>query len=112
VLPIALDLSSCKSCLLDGEVLICGDDGIPVFNRLRYGGQADGQGGDQLPVQLGAHDHHVMLDEGAAQDGLVSGIDRLGEVEPGDLDPGVSRERRDGQRHGMTLHASSLSRGR
>jgi hypothetical protein len=43
---------------------------------------------------------------------LVSGIDRLGEVEPGDLDPGVSRERRDGQRHGMTLHASCSSTGR
>ena len=28
-----------------------------------------------------------MLDEGAAQDGMVSGIDRLGEVEAGDLTP-------------------------
>jgi hypothetical protein len=54
----------------------------------------------------------VMLGEGAAQDGLVAGIDRLGEVEPGDLKPGVSRERRDGQRHGMTLDASSVSTGR
>jgi hypothetical protein len=23
--------------LLDGEVVICGEDGIPVFDRLRYG---------------------------------------------------------------------------
>jgi len=23
--------------LIDGEVVICGEDGIPVFNRLRYG---------------------------------------------------------------------------
>ena len=61
---------------------------------------------------LVAHDQHVMLDEGAAQDGTVGGIDRLGEVEPGGLDPGVSRERRDGQRHGMTLDASCLSTGR
>jgi hypothetical protein len=30
---------------------------------------------------LVAHDQHVMLDESAAQDGMVSGIDRLGEVE-------------------------------
>jgi bifunctional non-homologous end joining protein LigD len=27
----------CQSCLLDGEVVICGEDGIPVFDRLRYG---------------------------------------------------------------------------
>jgi bifunctional non-homologous end joining protein LigD len=27
----------CESCLLDGEVVICGEDGIPVFDRLRYG---------------------------------------------------------------------------
>jgi bifunctional non-homologous end joining protein LigD len=27
----------CRSCLLDGEVVICGEDGIPVFDRLRYG---------------------------------------------------------------------------
>jgi bifunctional non-homologous end joining protein LigD len=29
----------CRSCLLDGEVVICGEDGIPVFDRLRYGRQ-------------------------------------------------------------------------
>ena len=33
----------CKSCLLDGEVVICGDDGMPVFNRLRYGRQVKGE---------------------------------------------------------------------
>jgi bifunctional non-homologous end joining protein LigD len=27
----------CRSCLLDGEVVICAEDGIPVFDRLRYG---------------------------------------------------------------------------
>src|SRR5262245_17087063 len=27
----------CRSCLPDGEVVICGADGIPVFDRLRYG---------------------------------------------------------------------------
>jgi bifunctional non-homologous end joining protein LigD len=27
------------SCLIDGEVVICGEDGIPVFDRLRYGRQ-------------------------------------------------------------------------
>jgi len=30
---------SCRSCLIDGEVVICGEDGIPVFDRLRYGRQ-------------------------------------------------------------------------
>jgi ATP dependent DNA ligase domain len=30
---------SCRSCLIDGEVVICGEDGIPVFDRLRYGYQ-------------------------------------------------------------------------
>ena len=34
---------SCQSCLLDGEVVLCGDDGIPVFNRLRYGRQVKGE---------------------------------------------------------------------
>jgi bifunctional non-homologous end joining protein LigD len=29
----------CRSCLIDGEVVICGDDGIPLFDRLRYGRQ-------------------------------------------------------------------------
>jgi bifunctional non-homologous end joining protein LigD len=29
----------CRSCLLDGEVTICGEDGIPVFDRLRFGRQ-------------------------------------------------------------------------
>jgi hypothetical protein len=28
---------ACRSCLLDGEVVVCGDDGVPVFDRLRYG---------------------------------------------------------------------------
>jgi hypothetical protein len=27
---------SCRSCLIDGEVVICGEDGIPIFDRLRY----------------------------------------------------------------------------
>jgi hypothetical protein len=30
---------ACRSCLVDGEVVICGDDGVPVFDRLRYGRQ-------------------------------------------------------------------------
>jgi bifunctional non-homologous end joining protein LigD len=30
---------SCRSCLIDGEVVICGEDGIPAFDRLRYGRQ-------------------------------------------------------------------------
>jgi bifunctional non-homologous end joining protein LigD len=30
---------ACRSCLIDGEVVICGEDGIPVFDRLRNGRQ-------------------------------------------------------------------------
>jgi bifunctional non-homologous end joining protein LigD len=30
---------ACRSCLIDGEVVICGEDGVPVFDRLRYGRQ-------------------------------------------------------------------------
>ena len=30
---------SCRSCLIDGEVVIRGEDGVPVFDRLRYGRQ-------------------------------------------------------------------------
>jgi hypothetical protein len=29
----------CRSCLIDGEGVICGEDGVPVFDRLRYGRQ-------------------------------------------------------------------------
>jgi bifunctional non-homologous end joining protein LigD len=28
-----------KSCLIDGEAVLCGEDGIPVFDRLRFGRQ-------------------------------------------------------------------------
>ncbi len=28
---------SCRSCLIDGEVVICDEHGIPVFDQLRYG---------------------------------------------------------------------------
>jgi bifunctional non-homologous end joining protein LigD len=30
---------ACRSCLIDGEAAICGENGIPVFDRLRYGRQ-------------------------------------------------------------------------
>jgi bifunctional non-homologous end joining protein LigD len=33
----AIAALSCRSCLIDGEVVICDHDGIPVFDRLRYG---------------------------------------------------------------------------
>jgi ATP-dependent DNA ligase len=33
----------CRSCLLDGEVVICGEDGIPIFNRLREGKRVKGE---------------------------------------------------------------------
>jgi bifunctional non-homologous end joining protein LigD len=33
----AIAALGCRSCLIDGEVVICGEDGIPVFDRLRYG---------------------------------------------------------------------------
>jgi hypothetical protein len=36
---VAVAALSCRSCLIDGEVVICGEDGIPVFDRLRYGRQ-------------------------------------------------------------------------
>jgi bifunctional non-homologous end joining protein LigD len=35
----AVGALACRSCLIDGEVVICGEDGIPVFDRLRYGRQ-------------------------------------------------------------------------
>jgi len=35
-LAAAVAALSCRSCLIDGEVVICGKDGIPVFDRLRY----------------------------------------------------------------------------
>jgi bifunctional non-homologous end joining protein LigD len=35
----AIAAPACRSCLIDGEVVACGEDGIPVFDRLRYGRQ-------------------------------------------------------------------------
>jgi bifunctional non-homologous end joining protein LigD len=35
----AIAALACRSCLINGEVVICGEDGIPVFDRLRYGRQ-------------------------------------------------------------------------
>ena len=62
---------------------------------------------------LVAHHQHVMFGEGAAQDGVVVGVDRLCEVEADDLDAGVSRQRCDGERrHRMTLQATGSSIGR
>jgi bifunctional non-homologous end joining protein LigD len=29
--------SDTRSCLIDGEITVCDDRGLPVFNRLRYG---------------------------------------------------------------------------
>src|SRR5438552_6158375 len=29
----AIATLACRSCLIDGEVVICGEDGIPVFDR-------------------------------------------------------------------------------
>jgi hypothetical protein len=54
---------------------------------------------------LVAHHQHVILDEGPSQEGAVIGVDWLREVESSNLDAGVSRQGRDGQRHRMTLHA-------
>jgi bifunctional non-homologous end joining protein LigD len=49
---------ACRSCLIDGEVVICGDDGLPVFDRLRYGRQPQSEAMlfalDLL--ELGGHD--------------------------------------------------------
>jgi bifunctional non-homologous end joining protein LigD len=39
----AVNRLRCRSCLIDGEVVICGEDGIPVFNRLREGRQVKGE---------------------------------------------------------------------
>jgi hypothetical protein len=33
----AVEALACRSCLIDGEVVICGDDGVPAFDRPRYG---------------------------------------------------------------------------
>jgi hypothetical protein len=35
----ACSLAGARVCLIEGEVIICGEDGIPVFDRLRYGRQ-------------------------------------------------------------------------
>jgi bifunctional non-homologous end joining protein LigD len=35
-IAVAVEALACRSCLIDGEVVICGDDGVPVFDRLRY----------------------------------------------------------------------------
>ena len=36
----AVDALRCRSCLIDGEVVVCGKDGVALFDRLRRGGPA------------------------------------------------------------------------
>src|SRR5262249_44670118 len=57
------------------------------------------------PKVLLAHHQHMMLGECAAQHRAVIGVDWMREVEAGDLDAGVRRQRRDVERHCTTLHA-------
>lgn len=38
-IAVAIAALACRSCLIDGEVVICGEDGTPVFDRVRYGRQ-------------------------------------------------------------------------
>jgi ATP-dependent DNA ligase len=64
----------CQSCPLDGEVVLCGDDGIPVFNRLRYGRQVKGE------ALLCAFDLLVPPHRGF--DGLSERTDCLASVSP------------------------------
>src|SRR3954469_11946079 len=33
----AIFLLRCRSCLIDGEVVVCRDDGLAVFDQLRHG---------------------------------------------------------------------------
>jgi ATP-dependent DNA ligase len=35
-LPLAVAALPCLSCLIDSEAVACDDDGLPVFDRLRY----------------------------------------------------------------------------
>jgi bifunctional non-homologous end joining protein LigD len=62
----AVTALACRSCLIDGEVVICGEDGIPVFDRLRYGRQPQSEAAlfafDLL--ELGGKDlRHTPLEE-------------------------------------------------
>jgi ATP-dependent DNA ligase len=56
---------ACRSCLIDGEVVICGEDGVPVFDRLRYGRrpQVEGLGS---PYVSGRSRHWVKSKNPAA----------------------------------------------
>jgi bifunctional non-homologous end joining protein LigD len=63
----AVTALACRSCLIDGEVVICGDDGVPVFDQLRYGRQP------QTEAVLFAFDLLELADVS-----LMSGSDRLG----------------------------------
>jgi bifunctional non-homologous end joining protein LigD len=85
---------SCRSCLLDGEVVICGEDGIPVFNRLRYGRQIkaeavlfcfdllelDGQDRRREPIELRKRQLAKLLRKALVKLQLSEHIE-----EPGDI---------------------------
>jgi hypothetical protein len=58
---------------------------------------------------LVAHHQNVPLGKGAGERGVRFAIDWLGEVEAGDFDARVIRQRRDGERrHRMTLYQGFL----
>jgi bifunctional non-homologous end joining protein LigD len=85
---------ACRSCLLDGEVVVCGEDGVPVFNRLRYGRQVKGEavlfafdllqidGRDLLqePIEIRKAELAKLLRKGA---GYLQINDHI--AEPGDI---------------------------
>ena len=58
---------------------------------------------------LAAHDQHMMLGEGFVQRSAGFAVDRLREIEAGDLGAGVIRQRRNGEGcHERSLHANIL----
>jgi bifunctional non-homologous end joining protein LigD len=77
---------ACRSCLIDGEVVICGKDGVPVFDRLRYGRQPQSEavlfafdllelaGRDMRPRTAGGT--QTRVGEASAQSRLGAAVER------------------------------------
>jgi hypothetical protein len=80
-----------------GDVRVPRDVVLLLVVRLQIAEQL--HGGDELVGRemLVAHDQHVMVDERLVERGARLGVDRLREVEPDDLGPGVVRQWRDGE---------------
>jgi ATP-dependent DNA ligase len=111
-IAVAIAALACRSCLIDGEVVICGEDGIPVFDRLRYGRQPQSEAVlfafDLL--ELGGKDlRRTQLEE---RKGVLAKLGFEGIVSKRLGSPYVAMQRREKSRWPHSPRAGAVNKGK